>query len=337
MTEINRLFTSESNGQINLNKFVTDKKRQHLSFCLPASSSNSANKAGSINYKTRRVHSKSRSPIRILIDKRSRASSANQRHKRDGSSAAGSSSENRGRTTSGSKQDDTEAVSLFNDQHDLANENACENEIDTNTAYHFQKEIRHHKSDCNTFLDINTKLRQTTGLKYFNDLALQNSIIYYATSENSLNGIIFSPSYLYDLKSQLFLRVFYNFTNACFRIKTLMDQVTSFHHSSKSQNEPENVMLVEQGVLFNLLLNEESVHQKKNEKLNNASPAELDAHLRSKMREIHFWVVGRRRLYRANKHGKWTSRGDFFICFHDAIDDILLELAFDIGFSKLAV
>jgi len=103
-------------------------------------------------------------------------------------------------------------------------------------------------------------------------------------------------------------------------------------------NENENLMHIEQGVLFNLLLNEEHLNAAKNKiEKPNMSQAEVAAHLKSKMREISFWVVGRRRLHRDNKNAKWISQGDFFICFHDEIDDILLELAFDVGFSKLAV
>ena len=55
----------------------------------------------------------------------------------------------------------------------------------------------------------------------------------------------------------------------------------------------------------------------------------------SKIKELNFWVVGRRRLKQINS--KWISLGDFFICFHDAADQILIELAFDIGMCKMAI
>jgi len=55
----------------------------------------------------------------------------------------------------------------------------------------------------------------------------------------------------------------------------------------------------------------------------------------AKIKELNFWVVGRRRLKQINS--KWISLGDFFICFHDAADQILIELAFDIGMCKMSI
>ena len=94
---------------------------------------------------------------------------------------------------------------------------------------------------------------------------------------------------------------------------------------------------MEQGILFNLLINDvKHENNKKNEKI---SQAELAAQLKSKMKCINFWVVGRRRLHRErnSKSSKWINNGDFFICFHDSVEDILLELAFDLAFAKLAI
>lgn len=329
MDEINRIFTFDPNRQIlfNLNRFVTDKKR---SSCVLIPSSN---KTSSV--KSNRVKSNSRSPIRVKLDKRSLSSaSSQQRTKEAGIEKTKDVHSDRyfNFTSKPSMQDE-----VTKDHN--GDEEALEKlQADSNTAYHCQKEIRHHKSKFSNF-SMN-KTHQSTNIKYFNDLVLQSSIIYYATSENDLNGILFSPKQ-YDLNSQLFIRVFYNFTKSCFKIKSLMDHVMNLNPKSsgfmiQKTTETENVMHIEQGVLFNLLLNEEHLHGKKLEKPN-MSPAEVAAHLKTKMREIHFWVVGRRRLHRSDKNSDWISKGDFYICFHDEIDDILLELAFDVGFSKLAI
>ena len=55
---------------------------------------------------------------------------------------------------------------------------------------------------------------------------------------------------------------------------------------------------------------------------------------RQKMKELNFWVVGRRKLKRVAD--EWVNLGDLFICFHDSVEDILVELAFDIGFAKMS-
>ena len=330
MAEINRIFTFDPNRQIlfNFNKFVTDKKR---SSCVVVSSSNKAT-----SVKSNRVKSNSRSPIRVQLDKRSLSSVASQQRSRDASTEKSIGVQS-------NKYFNFSSKLSTNQNDDMNDQNGEEDNLEkldagSNTAYHFQKEIRHHKSNFHNF--ATNKTHQSTNIKYFNDLALQSSIIYYATSENDLNGILFSPKQ-YDLNSQLFIRVFYNFTNSCFKIKTLMDHVMNMNSKNSNvviqkTNETENLMHIEQGVLFNLLLNEEHLHTKKLEKPN-MTPAEVAANLKTKMREINFWVVGRRRLHRADKNAKWISQGDFFICFHDDIDGILLELAFDVGFSKLAI
>lgn len=58
---------------------------------------------------------------------------------------------------------------------------------------------------------------------------------------------------------------------------------------------------------------------------------------RRNFKEMSFWVVGRRKLRRSDPKSEWRNQGDFFICFHDSLDQVLVELAFDIGFSKLAL
>lgn len=57
----------------------------------------------------------------------------------------------------------------------------------------------------------------------------------------------------------------------------------------------------------------------------------------TKVKELTFWVVGRRRMKRMSPNSPWKSLGDFFVCFHDSADQIILELAFDIGACKIAV
>jgi hypothetical protein len=92
-----------------------------------------------------------------------------------------------------------------------------------------------------------------------------------------------------------------------------------------------NYEIIEQGVLFSLLVDDEA-RQLKLAK----NPDKKDD--LSKMKEMNFWVVGRRKFKRAGVNkSKWTSMGDFFICFNDSLDQVLIELAFDIGFSKLAI
>jgi hypothetical protein len=58
--------------------------------------------------------------------------------------------------------------------------------------------------------------------KYFSDLTLCNSIIYYATSEGNSNGILFTPRQ-YDLDSDLFARVFFTFIQSSFKLKNLLN------------------------------------------------------------------------------------------------------------------
>ena len=59
-------------------------------------------------------------------------------------------------------------------------------------------------------------------IRYFSDVSLNDSIIYYASETNSTNGIIFSPR-KYDYGSNLFIKVFSNYIQSCFKIKNLFD------------------------------------------------------------------------------------------------------------------
>ena len=56
----------------------------------------------------------------------------------------------------------------------------------------------------------------------------------------------------------------------------------------------------------------------------------------AKAKELNFWVVGRRRMKRTSVGSAWKNLGDFYICYHDSADQILLELAFDVGFCKIS-
>jgi hypothetical protein len=65
---------------------------------------------------------------------------------------------------------------------------------------------------------------------------------------------------------------------------------------------------------------------------------------RTKIKEMNFWVIGRRKFKRIaltdmgnQLINEWNCLGDFYVCFHDSCEEILLELAFDIGFSKSSI
>lgn len=91
------------------------------------------------------------------------------------------------------------------------------------------------------------------------------------------------------------------------------------------------------GVLTNLFMENEP-SKKQNTTTNNIEKKDEDKNFdKTKLKEISFWVVGRRKLQRVDSKSHWENQGDFFLCFHDALDQILIEHAFDIGFSKLAM
>ena len=84
-----------------------------------------------------------------------------------------------------------------------------------------------------------------------------------------------------------------------------------------------NDQLIEQGVLFNLVADD--------------GDPNVVAQNPLKLKEMNFWVVGRRKLSRRNSKSEWKNYGDFFICFNDTVDQILVELAFDFAFTKFAI
>jgi hypothetical protein len=94
----------------------------------------------------------------------------------------------------------------------------------------------------------------------------------------------------------------------------------AFILSYKKINDESKETLLEQGVLFNMTIDEP--------KSDNSQ---------SKPKEINFWVVGRRKMYKSNSSSKWLIVKDFYVCFNDTIDQVLLELAFDVGFGKLTI
>jgi hypothetical protein len=100
--------------------------------------------------------------------------------------------------------------------------------------------------------------------------------------------------------------------------------------------EPNDYAVIEQGVLFNMLVDEKSMKKSKKKLAKDAAEvAQKPLKSKKATKELNFWVVGRRKLQRINS--KWINLGDFFICFHDSCEQILLEMAFDIGFGKLAI
>lgn len=103
-------------------------------------------------------------------------------------------------------------------------------------------------------------------------------------------------------------------------------------------NETSNFDLIEQGVLFSLFIDPD-LQLENNNKKGGAKQIEKPPRVvdKSKLREMSFWVVGRRKLRRVDSKSEWKSHGDLFICFNDSLDHVLVELAFDMGFSKLAM
>ena len=86
--------------------------------------------------------------------------------------------------------------------------------------YQFHKEQRHRSPSASLSTCPHTDASLTN--KYFTDIALHESIIYYAHSDCMRNGILF-PAKQYDFNSNLFVRVFYNFVQSCFKINALFE------------------------------------------------------------------------------------------------------------------
>lgn len=168
---------------------------------------------------------------------------------------------------------------------------------------------------------------------------MNDSIIYYASNTSSTNGIIYSPK-KYDYSSNLFIRVISNFIQSCFKIRNLFE-LTKLNNLVEF-DQKRNETLIEQGVLFNILIPDEHTNplNPTGEKLDSKNTATIGSFTppcAHKTKELNFWVVGRRRFKRCDSNSEWSQQGDVFLCFHDAAEQILLELAFDIGFSKKTI
>ena len=102
----------------------------------------------------------------------------------------------------------------------------------TSDIYHFHKEQRHMSPSASLATlgqrtDSDCQLRDEK--KFFNDISLQESIIYYAQSDSSQEGIFFPPPKQVDFNSNLFVRVFSHFVQSCFKIRNLFEStIVSF-------------------------------------------------------------------------------------------------------------
>lgn len=293
MSEINKYFTFGSSQIIfNINKFVTVPRKKPKS-------------------KSIRARSNSKSPIRLKVEKssfRSRSSDA----RKNSDNCHGTSSPSRGLVQ------ETQNLELNQLDRDL---NTVDVDSNNDNVYHAKKLSRHSSiSDLNRALSIGHFTNMSSENPYFSDLSLNNSIIYHASSQSGTNGILFTPKN-FDLNTSLFNRMFYNYVQACLKIRNLFENF-KFIDSGLNKKSSSTFEIVEQGVLFNMLIDENNILK---------SGKGVD---KSKLKELNFWVVGRRRLQRANSSLEWDNLGDFFVCFHDSLDNLLIEIAFDFGFSK---
>lgn len=97
--------------------------------------------------------------------------------------------------------------------------------IDDQSSEYFSRKVTRYDS-LGDLTEFSKKfINLEVGFKYFADLSINDSIIFYASTEANTNGIIFSQR-TYDLNSNLFTRVFYHFVKSCFKIKRLFDVKT---------------------------------------------------------------------------------------------------------------
>jgi len=95
----------------------------------------------------------------------------------------------------------------------------------SNNIYHYHKEQRHMSP-----LSVGThglKAKTETSLEqncFFSDISLHQSLIYYAQSDSSEDGILFPTARRLD---SLFVRIFTNFVQSCFKIKNLFEGLFS--------------------------------------------------------------------------------------------------------------
>lgn len=91
----------------------------------------------------------------------------------------------------------------------------------TDGSYHSQKDQRHRSPLLQR--QQSPLGRSDIENRYLSDVALQDSILYYATSEKNTNGIIFPPR-KYDIDSLIFNQIFSTFIQSCFKIKNLFEK-----------------------------------------------------------------------------------------------------------------
>ena len=207
--------------------------------------------------------------------------------------------------------DSAQPISVANSN----DENSCDEIEFINEKIYQTKSLSRHNSISDigrmSFKDGNL-LKIEDESKVFNDLSLINSILYYASSDNGMNGVLFTPRH-FDINSSLFQRFFYKYIECCLKIKSLFEDELQLEYGTNLCH-----YLIEQGVLFDLEI--ENKKQSSKSKLG---------------KEMNFWVVGRRRLQRKDPQSKWVVVGDCFVCFVDNLESFVLELAFDMGFGKM--
>ncbi len=213
MSEIDNYFTSDSNCQaiFNLDKFCS---------MLPKSKKNKLYQASI------RVRSDSRSPLRQKIPVFKRSTSSNSRSTKPPQIC--------------SNKNDTHTHQSLNRIVNM-NQNGehSQNDYLFNNAYHSQKLSRHVSLTDLTQSSKSQKGKrgdyQNSGFVYFSDLSLYNSMIFYASTENKLNGILFSPRN-FDFNSSLFTRMFFNFSDCCNKIRNFFDKSEFFQVSKSTKN-----------------------------------------------------------------------------------------------------
>lgn len=96
-------------------------------------------------------------------------------------------------------------------------------EDDLDEIYQSKKEMRHNhlnKKLSQSRQSMQSNVRGGLIAKFFYDSSLQSSIIYYATSENNLNGVIFCLKQ-FGLNSHIFSRIYFHFIQSCLKIQLL--------------------------------------------------------------------------------------------------------------------
>jgi hypothetical protein len=323
MTELNRAFKFGPRQIIhNINKYFKDYKK--------------------LDYQQERMiksqRQKSKSPFRLPLTQQKTKDMKIEKSKKSESIVSqrvASPSPTRSKTLIHNKESlnssDDENNNYKNDDHLLEDEI-----LHNDNMYHSNKNDKHKISMFRGEDAIKIK-NPDTMVRFFTDVSLNDSVIFYASSEMSTNSILFTPKQYY-LDSNLFTRVFYNFSQTCFKIKKLLDDMTNIKLISDSKTRtPDSSNLVEQGCLFSILVDEASLKETRNQSVKIAaetSSPSLTNNKKEKFKEITFWVVGRRKFKFNNDKNVLKNLGDFYICFHDSLDQVLLELAFDIGFGK---